>query len=491
VLQAWAKVPRGERGPLSFDRDGIMHGYVSPEPVVAYARLLRNLHGVGAAAPVTEALVRSASFDEEVQTFMMETELARENLPALRRWMWRRKEDPALPKPPLSLRLALALAENDHETLANILAVEGKVLPVGDRVTVLRTLGRTDQARQVIAEALQAAPRRDELVALQDHARTMAEADDDRLSARAQSETLGPADLHEQEVAYDRPSPWSGGRLGVEAAHLRLVPAPGSLLLIPAESRGRLEGSASYHTRFLSAGLHLGIESAFDGPALRAGLEGALRLPGWGPGSQLQLQLSRGDSRDGVVLRTFGRRDRLAATLDLGLTRREQVRATVELRRDVTFDDAWLASGASLVLDATHHLLLGSPALRVYVQAAGAASQRAAELPATLALRLSPTATMDTILPEYYAAFSAGVSLARGELSLLALPVPMLSWGLDLSAGWLLPAQQLALRGEGALWWRFLPGHNLGGRIFLSRSQRGRAGESERGLELRYVIAWE
>jgi hypothetical protein len=105
-------------------------------------------------------------------------------------------------------------------------------------------------------------------------------------------------------------------------------------------------------------------------------------------------------------------------------------------------------------------------------------------------LRLRPDATMDLVLPERYASLTFGLALARGELSALPLPLAGLSWGLDLAAGWLMPAAQLALRAEGALRWRFLPGHNFGGRIFISRAQGGRAGEAERGLEIGYAIAW-
>ena len=216
-----------------------------------------------------------------------------------------------------------------------------------------------------------------------------------------------------------------------------------------------------------------------------------MQVPELGTGSQVQLSLARGQSRDGAVLRLLGQRARMAATFDVSLTRREQVRAIFELRRDTTSDGEWLANGASLVLEASHHLLTTSPSLRAYLQAAAATNQRAGLLPAGLAARLGAGATMDSILPARYAAFSLGLAVARGDLSALPLPLPFLSWGFDLSAGWLLPAGQLALRGEGALWWRFVPGHNLGGRIFLSRSQGGRAGESERGLELGYAIAWD
>jgi hypothetical protein len=142
------------------------------------------------------------------------------------------------------------------------------------------------------------------------------------------------------------------------------------------------------------------------------------------------------------------------------------------------------------MLEMSHIILTGTPSLRVYLQATGAANQRVGQLPEWLTLRLSPMAKVDSLLPARYAAFSAGFSLLRGDLSILPLPEPVLSWGLDASAGWLLPAGQLALRGEGTLWWRFLPGHNLGGRLFLSRAQSGRAGETERGLEIRYALAW-
>ncbi len=490
VLEAWASTPAKERGAFSIDSEGVSHGMVSAEPVVAYARLLRHLRGNRAAARVTRALVRRASHDADVQALALDIELARDNTAAARRWLWRRKDEGELPRPPLSVRLAMALAENDHETLAALLAYEGKNLPIGDQVTVLRTLGLQAAARRVVADGLMGERPRDEKLALQDHARELGRADDDRVRARLLVEAVGALDVLQQEASYEGPGPWTGGRVGLSASHLRLLPASGALLLGSAESRGQVEVVAIHDDKLLMAELRLGVEALPGGPALLAEIEGGMRLPELGPGSLVSLGFSHGGTQEGAIMRAFGRRDRLAAAFDLGLTRREQVRAIFDLRRDTTIDGEWLARGGGLLVDASHLLLSGSPSLRAYLQAAASANQRAAEVPAALAMRLAPGVTMDAILPGRYAAFSTGISLGTGDLGLVPMPVSVFSWGLDLSAGWLLPAGQLALRGDGVLHWRFLPGHDLGGRLFLSRSQSGRAGETERGLELRYVIAW-
>ena len=97
ILTTWSKASELTR-PTA--RPPLARQPPAAAPVVAYARLLRQLHGAGAAAPVTQALLRSASFNREVQELAVESELERDNLAGVRRWMWRRPGERNRPRPP-------------------------------------------------------------------------------------------------------------------------------------------------------------------------------------------------------------------------------------------------------------------------------------------------------------------------------------------------------------------------------------------------------
>ena len=101
-----------------------------------------HLRGDAAAAPVTETLVRSAGFDDEVQPWPSRPRSSGTTCPPRAAGCGAGRGSSRRPGRRWRCGWRMALAENDHETLAAILASEAETLPLGDRVTVLRQLGR-------------------------------------------------------------------------------------------------------------------------------------------------------------------------------------------------------------------------------------------------------------------------------------------------------------------------------------------------------------
>jgi tetratricopeptide (TPR) repeat protein len=447
---------------------------VDPGALVSYARLLRRREGDGATAPLTRMLAARHAERPDVERLGYEVAMADQDLPGVRRWLdGLGRTGAARPVD----RAALALAEDDRETLARLLKEDPGSLSRTDRVTIGRRLGRHALVSRLLAEGLAAPASESERADLTEQLRQITEASAAWVKAEAGVADRGPVEVAEERVSAS--APWGDWRLSVHAAHLRLSPQDATLWTSAGESRGDLAVGAALERPQLRLALSVGARPGPDRLAPYAAAEASAGL--LDPWSHLELAAALHETPTEGLLLALGRRDRVEARLRLEWGR-EYALLGGQLRRDSDRAGEWLGNSELGTLELGTRLSL-IPELRFFTQGTIAHATLAGAVPRSLQGVLGPRAGLGLLLAPHWASLVGGASLASGPAA-----GTRLRYSLDATTGWLEPAGTLVFRVEASAGFRLLSHQVLALRTFMARGQGGRAAETERGFLVSYEL---
>ena len=322
-------------------------------------------------------------------------------------------------------KLNLALAEKDRPALARVYPEQAEKLTARERVFVLHQLGRDEDA---VNEAVTSLSRGD----LAEQDTSALEQDAASLGADMPRQLDVLADVQAMEgltlsrVGANARLSWSGGRrLGVRAELTRLGVGGSGDLLFAGQDELAAELSAGIGQTSLALGI-VAIDGADPRPSLR--VEQGL-LDGGGVHLDLTARLNE-RSLDTPLLRLMGVEDELAAraSLEFAGSYVASLRGSAKLYSDR--DRAYLGAGASVDAAVGRYFALpgelGVGGLRV----AGYVAPRFEADPA------GP-------IPDGGSWLGVGASLTRGQLSVAPVAGRRLSVLADVTAGWLMPLDEL------------------------------------------------
>jgi hypothetical protein len=365
--------------------------------------------------------------------------------------------------------LDLAVAARDRQLLARVYPEQAESLSARERVFVLHRLGRDEDA---VNEAVSGIESGD----LAEHDSGALEADADALGAEMprQLGVLGGVvsmeDLVTARVGAALRQGWSGGReLSAQVEIARL----GSELSLG--SPGQDELAAEIGGRLGQSELFLGIV-ARDGHTARPSLrfEQGL-LDGAGLDLDMFVRLNE-RSFDSAALRLLGVEDEVAVRAEIAFLEHysANVRASAKLysERD---DRQLLGGGASIDAAVGRHFGLGD---------LGTGSVRVAGY-------VAPRFERDALgpVPDGASWVGLGAQLARGQLSVAPVAGRRLSLLADVTAGWLLPLDELGWSGKLGLGISVLGGDQLSLQASASNVMSNSPGFSVYTLGADYAVS--
>lgn len=321
--------------------------------------------------------------------------------------------------------LELALASDDRETLARVYPEQAKQLTPRQRVHVLHRLGRDEDAVSEAVSNIQSgeltAP---ELDALQDDAGALSAEMPRQVGVL--SDVLEMESLTAVRVGANARFTWSEGqKLGAQVELTRLGSWDSPSLYLS----GRDELAVELHAGLAASALTLGVVT-LDGRAPRplARFEQGVH-----DGALFDLSVGarlNDRSRDTPELRVLGVEDELAATASLSLF--EQFTATGRGSAKLYSDRDRQYLGSGLTFDASlgRYWALPDGWGQGNVRVAGYVAPRFA-------------ANTEAPVPDGTSFLGAGASWTRGQLSVAPVAGRRLSVLADVTAGWLIPQDDL------------------------------------------------
>jgi tetratricopeptide (TPR) repeat protein len=393
-----------------------------------------------------------------------------------------------------SAHLAAAIDRQDRGAVREILATEGGLLTVSERVDAEHEIGRDDRAWDLMARApaLSGDPDEDASLALLRH-----ELAEDRMSgafAAGRFEDLSGLAMFDQE-----------GR--VEVKH-------GQLSFGAVAEHDRLDSSAgpvigTVHADEAKAGLGLGFRGPIGDTRLEAGGYGfSSRYVPYATG-ELRTEPLRGFSveleafyhqrpTDTAALRAAALRD--SAELELGwrFGERYLVAAAAGATHYGDRAGAFLSDGEIGRLELSALVRKAAPLIRVRADGFFEQNQLATAMPAGLAAVVQPGTSIDNVLPETYGTAGVGVTLlgaTDNEDDMASGRTPLachrcLRPFADVWAGWLMPAQKLTYSLDGGIGYLFARHQELAAMAFYHNDQGGQAGQRYAGASLHYTLRW-
>ena len=405
--------------------------------------------------------------------------LADGRIDGARRWLLaehsRRLEHPAWQ------RVALALAENDLTRLEQLVNEEPEALNVADRIEAYRRLSRGGEGLLLSLERLPVEGGASDVLLRQ--ALQLYSDQPNAFRVGAAYRELGDLNISMSDLGAAR----TRGDTGFEFnAAERVLDAPSTDLDLDGHD---LESDISIgvfarHASRRSA-LHLGVNEQEEStlPYARLSHERQLwrRVRGRFDASWNALtEASPG-------LRAAGAEDTVEGTLEVQLTQREFAIFRAGWQRYHGREGGSLAQGVEGEISAGHQLSLGDRLCRFRVFGLFSANDLQAALPREFADVLPAGAEVETVLPDEFGIVGAAVSLQHGTPGLWAPDASNPRYVLDVAAGWLYPAGDIAYNVTFGIAFTLLGRDELSLSGFYADSQGGIESQVYQGINLRYV----
>ena len=393
-----------------------------------------------------------------------------------------------------SARLGAAIDGHDRKAVREILAADGGLLTVSERIDAERELGRDDRAWALLAHAPLHSGDPEEDASLALHRQELSE---DRLSgayAGAAFEDLSSLGIFGQwgraEVRR--------GQVAIEAVaeHDRLDSALGSTI-------------GAVHADEAKAGLAFSAQEAQGDTRVEAGAYAfstgavpyASAVQGFEPLHGLTIGLEglyNQRPTETPVLRAAGLKDSAELEIAWSFADRFRVTAAGGGNRYLDRGGALVTSGGVGRLELSALLRKAAPLVRARLDGFVEANRSVSTVPAGLATAMAPGTAIGDVVPDTYGTVGVGVSVlglsdddddfgsgrVGGACHICLRPLA------DLWAGWLIPAQTMTYSLDGGLGYLFARHQELAATGFYHNDQGGHVGQQYTGVSLRYTLRW-
>jgi polysaccharide biosynthesis protein PelB len=380
-------------------------------------------------------------------------------------------------------RLALALEEEDLETVERLLKEPNSDLTPAHRVQALRYLGLDSQA---LAEARSAIETTHKGADSEDLYRQI-EALTVKLAHRAvltpEFRTLGPLDITMVSALLNlRLGNTSRIHVGVGANRLSSDPKELDVHGFDSERAVSLGAERTYRLGKISGQIGANIR---DDHSLFQGKVSWFHR--FGKGWLAQMEYANNEiSEESPALRATGAKDRLSLGLFMNPTPWEFARTQLNLQHYHTRDGDRLANGYAVQAELGRFLLKEHPTWQVRLQGSWESNSLVKRLPAELNQILTPGANVETVVPRDFGTLGIGSGLYYHVPTEERIPK---YFGLmDAWLGWVWPAKELGYNVRLGL--GISPGEKalLSFNGFYSNTQGGRTEESYRGVQIQYTL---
>jgi tetratricopeptide (TPR) repeat protein len=446
----------------------------------AYAELLKESEGAPAHYRVLKASLAKQPHDAVFMGTALSTALADENVEAARFWLLEMQA--ARQKLPAWQRLTVALAANDKDAIAKVLAEDGDSLSPLDQVQALKRLDRNQEALAVAEARSNLQPWQSEALEAERLALTREAASFAGIGWEIKQ--LGSLDI-ERELAVLSFRPADNHRLSVRFSHNDLHTSDDDFVA-PIDV-DEYDFNLKWNTLLLGTPA-----SVMAGANFRDGSDLPYGRVAWEKSvySWLDMGLEIGVNEvteDTAALRALGAKDQAAFQILFHPTRREYARLRFGGQRYRTRDDVRLGEGYNLEGEVGTNLLLGEPLLQIRLQGQLQANSLPGQVPNSLrnsGMIIGAATPEDIVAPEFRM-FGVGFRLATGEFG--ELP-GRFSANLDGWLGGLWPAGEFAYRFSGGLGISPLGSDRLSLEAFYANVQGGLPGQSFQGLQINYRL---
>jgi hypothetical protein len=385
---------------------------------------------------------------------------------------------------PVGQRLALALADNDQVTLADILSKEGDKLTQLDRVEPLKQLNRTDEALALLDNYLQTS---DDIgtnqPGLYRYRNELAVQQSSQFDLGWDMKSLGTLNITQSQARYTLPLSKNSLAFQLRHNHLNstdkefLLPANDEIdlsiegkYLFQSESKLQVNlgtnlqsqqslvyGSTSFTsklTNFLDANIRVGIHEI---------------------------------STETAALRALGAKDKVSLMLSTKLTQQSVFQLDIDGHRYLTRQGSFLGDGYRISTILGYTLFKASPTWQVRLQGSWESNNLNDNLPAELrSSLLSSSVNIETIVPKSYGTMGVGTTF-RYNLSGQDIPrQPYLL--VDGWVGWAIPANVLAYNGRIGMGVSLFKADVLSVGAFYGNVQGGQANAAYQGMDAQYTV---
>jgi hypothetical protein len=448
----------------------------------AYLALFRTMEGADSEEKILHQLSTKGMEDPMVRELVIASYLSQENFEAARYWLLRAHA--ARLKTPVGQRLALALADNDQATLADILNNESEQLTQLDRVEPLKQLNRTDEALAVLDNYLQTS---DDIganqVGLYRYRNELAVQQSSQLVLGGDTKSLGSLDITQSQARFTLPLSKNALAFQVRHNHLNSIDRE---LALPASNEIDLFLEGKYP---FQSGLQLQANVGTNLQNQQSIIYGSMGLTSK-INNFLDANIRLGIhelSTETAALRALGDKDKLSLTLSTKLTQQSFFQVGVDGHRYLTRQGSLLGVGYKVETILAYTLLRASPTWQVRLQGSWESNRLQDTIPAELrSSLLSPSANMETIIPKSYGTVGVGTTF-RYNLSEQDIPrQPYLL--VDFWAGWAVPANVLTYNGRIGAGISLFKADVLSVGAFYGNVQGGQPNTAYQGIEAQYTI---
>jgi tetratricopeptide (TPR) repeat protein len=393
-----------------------------------------------------------------------------------------------------SNRLSAAIDRHDRSAVRQILASDGGLLTVSERIDAERELGHDDRAWALLMRAPLHTGDADEDASLALHRLEMSE---DRLSgvyAKAGYEDLSTLGMLGQSARAEL----RRGQLSIEAlaGHDRLDSPTGPVV-------------GAIHADEAQAGLGLSLQEAQGDTRVEAGAYAfstgtvpyATAVQSFEPLHGLTFDFEgqyHERPTDTAALRAAALKDTAEAEIAWQIGDRFRIAAGGGATHYADRDGAFLAAGGVGRMELSAVLRRASPLIRLRADGFVEANRLATVIPAGLAAVVPPGTPTGDVVPETYGTAGIGLTIlglsededdmasGRGPLSCRRCLRPLA----DLWAGWLMPAQTITYSFDAGMGYLFARHQELAATGFYRNDQGGQVGQRYLGLSLHYALRW-
>jgi tetratricopeptide (TPR) repeat protein len=392
-----------------------------------------------------------------------------------------------------SARLTAAIERHDRKAVRQVLAADGGLLTVSERIDAERELGRDDRAWALLAHAPLHTGDADEDASLALHRLEMSE---DRLSgayAGAGYEDLSTLGIFGQSARAEV----RRGQLSIEALaeHDRLDSATGPVI-------------GAVHADEAKAGLGVSMQEADGDTRIEAGAYAfstgavpyASAVQRFEPLHGLTIDLEglyHERPTDTAALRAAALKDSAEAEISWRFLNRYRIVAAGGATHYADRDGAYLASGGVGRLELSALLRKASPLIRVRADGFIEDNRLAAAIPAGLAAVVPAGTPPGDVVPETYGTAGLGLTILGGTDEEDDMASGRGRWCrtclrplADLWVGWLMPAETITYSFDAGMGYLFAHHQELAATGFYRNDQGGQVGQQYMGLSLHYALRW-